>query len=274
METQTRQAEEEMGSDKLNNSLNNLKDLIKTIEILRSPEGCPWDREQNHKSLRENLLQETYEALDAIDRGSDKDLKEELGDVLLQVALHSQIASEENKFNIEDVAKAINDKLIRRHPHVFSDTKVKNSEEVMVNWEKIKRKEKPERKSALSGIASTLPALLAAQELSKKAVKAGFEWPDIDSLWACYNSEIEEFKHEVEENHKERMEDEFGDILFALVNVARWYKIDPEIALINANKKFKKRFQMMETIAEKDLSQYNTNELEEFWQKSKKSLAE
>ena len=252
--------------------LKNLKQLVETIAILRSPEGCPWDREQTHKSLRENLLQETYEALDAIDKENDDNLKEELGDVLLQVVLHAQIASEVNKFTIEDVAKAINDKLIRRHPHVFSDTKVKDADEVLVNWEKLKRKEKPERKSALSGIAETMPALLAAQELSKKAVKTGFEWPNEESLWECFESEIKEFKDEVAENNKELMEDEFGDILFSLVNVARWHKIDPEIALIKANKKFKVRFQMMETLVSRDLTEYNIDELDEFWQKAKEKL--
>ena len=252
--------------------LKNLKQLIETIAILRSPEGCPWDREQTHKSLRENLLQETYEALDAIDKGNDDNLKEELGDVLLQVVLHSQIASEDNKFTIEDVAKSITDKLIRRHPHVFSDTKVKNAEEVMVNWEKLKRKEKPERKSALSGIAETMPALLVAQELSKKAVKSGFEWPDEKSLWDCFESEIKEFIAEIAQNNQQLMEDEFGDILFSLVNVARWHKIDPEIALINANKKFKKRFQQMESMAPKDLSEYNIDELEDFWKQAKNEL--
>jgi len=254
------------------NELKNLKKLIETIAILRSPVGCPWDREQTHKSLRENLLQETYETLDAIDKENDDNLKEELGDVLLQVVLHSQIASEDNKYTIEDVAKGITDKLIRRHPHVFSDTKVKNSDEVMINWEKIKREEKPERKSALSGIAETMPALLAAQELSKKAVKTGFEWSDEESLWECFESEIKEFKDEVAQNNKKLMEEEFGDILFSLVNVARWHKIDPEIALINANKKFKNRFQLMETLAPKDLSEYNIDELEDFWKQAKEEL--
>jgi len=254
------------------NNLENFKKLIETIAVLRSPNGCPWDREQTHKSLRENLLQETYEALDAIDKGNDKNLKEELGDVLLQVVLHSQIASEEGTFTIEDVAKGITDKLIRRHPHVFGDTKVKDADEVMVNWEKIKRKEKPERKSALSGIAEAMPALLTAQEMSKKAVKSGFEWPNENSLWECFYSEIEEFKQEVEKGDKPLMEEELGDILFSLVNVARWHGLDPEIALINANKKFKQRFQTMETLADKDLSEYNIDELEEFWQKAKQSL--
>ena len=142
----------------------------------------------------------------------------------------------------------------------------------MVNWEKIKRKEKPERKSALSGIAETMPALMVAQELSKKAVKIGFEWPDESSLWDCFESEIKEFKDEIVENNQKLMEEEFGDILFSLVNVARWHKIDPEIALINANKKFKVRFQLMETLASKDLAEYNIDELEEFWQKAKEEL--
>lgn len=252
--------------------LKNLKQLIETIAILRSPEGCPWDREQTHKSLRENLLQETYEALDAIDKENDDNLKEELGDVLLQVVLHSQIASEVNKFTIEDVAKTITEKLIRRHPHVFSDVKVKDADEVIVNWEKLKRQEKPERKSALSGIAETMPALMVAQELSKKAVKTGFEWPNEESLWECFESEIKEFKDEVAENNKELMEDELGDILFSVVNVARWHKIDPEIALIKANKKFKARFQVMETLAPKDLSEYNIDELEDFWKQAKENL--
>lgn len=250
----------------------NFKKLVEVIKILRSPEGCPWDREQNHKSLRENLLQETYEALDAIDSGIDKDLKEELGDVLLQVVLHSQIAEEENRFNIEDVSKVISDKLIRRHPHVFSDTKVKDFQEVMFNWEEIKKKEKPERKSALSGIAKTLPALVMAFELSKKAVKTGFEWPSEESLWECFESEVSEFKKAVEEQDKDEMEDEIGDILFSIVNVARWHGIDPELALLRANKKFSQRFQMMENIAQKDLRQYNTDEFEELWQSAKKQI--
>ncbi len=254
------------------NSFENFKRLVEVISILRSPEGCPWDREQNHKSLRENLLQETYEALDAINSGISCELKEELGDVLLQVVLHSQIAQEEGKFDIEDVAKVISDKLIRRHPHVFSDTKVKDSSEVMLNWEEIKKKEKPERKSALSGIAKTLPALAMAMELSKKAVKTGFEWPNVESLWDCLEAEINEFKDAAKARSKEEMEDELGDILFSIVNVARWHGIEPELALLRANKKFKKRFQMMESIATKDLQQHNTDEFEQLWQTAKKQL--
>lgn len=250
----------------------NLKRLIETVAILRSSRGCPWDREQNHKTLRENLLQETYEALDAIDSENPEELCEELGDVLLQVVLHSQIACEEKKFNIEDVAKTISDKLIRRHPHVFGDVKVRDSGEVMTNWEQIKRLEKPDRKSALSGIAKTLPALMMAAELSKKAVKTGFEWPNADALLECFESEVQEFKRAVEQEDRASMEDEFGDILFTMVNVARWYGIDAELALLQANKKFTKRFRAMEGLAARELKEYDNNELEELWQKAKGSL--
>lgn len=255
-----------------NQDLKEFKRFIEIIEKLRSPEGCPWDREQTHKTLRENLIEETYEAVDAIDSGNIKDLKEELGDVLLQVVLHAQIASEEGNFNIEDIAKEISDKIVRRHPHVFSDTKVNGTEEVLVNWDKIKSKEKPERKSALSGIAKSLPALVMAAKLSKKAVKVGFEWPSTESLWNCFLSEIDEFKETIEAADSDRMEDEFGDMLFCMVNIARWYKIDPEQALMRANRKFKTRFQLMEEIAPKNLIEYSIDELEEFWQLAKSKL--
>jgi len=250
--------------------ISNIKKLIEIVEVLRSPEGCPWDREQTHESLKVNMLEEAYEAIDAIDSGNSKDLCEELGDVLLQVILHSQIASEEGNFNAEDVAKTISDKIIRRHPHVFGNIKVNGTEEVLTNWDLIKQQEKPERKSALSGVAKSQPALLAAAEYSKKAVKVGFEWPNEESLWDCFKSEIEEFKQEVKADDREAMEDEFGDILFSLVNVARWHKINPELALLKANSKFKKRFQLMEQIAEKNLKEYSQDELEELWCAAKK----
>jgi tetrapyrrole methylase family protein/MazG family protein len=250
----------------------NIKKLIEIVEMLRSPNGCPWDKEQTHESLKANMLEEAYEAIDAIDSGNSKDLCEELGDVLLQVVLHSQIASEENKFDIEDVAKTISDKIIRRHPHVFGNLKVSGTNEVLVNWDLIKQQEKPERKSALSGVAKSQPALLSATEYSKKAVKVGFEWPDEKSLWECLQSEIEEFKHEADAGNKDLMEDELGDVLFSIVNVARWHKINPELALIKANNKFKKRFQLMEEIADKDLKEYTQCELEELWAEAKKIL--
>ncbi len=250
----------------------NLKRLIDIVEKLRSPNGCPWDREQTHHSLRQNLIEETYEAVDAIESGSTDHLKEELGDVLLQVVLHSQIASEYNGFTLDDVAKEISDKLVRRHPHVFGDIKVKNSAEVVTNWDAIKQTEKPERTSALAGVTSCQPALMYSLDLSQKAVKVGFEWPSEESLWECFYSEIEEFKETVERQNIEDMEEEFGDILFSLVNAARWHKINPELALRKACNKFKKRFQLMEEIAEQKLDSYSQDELEEFWKIAKSKI--
>ncbi len=250
----------------------NLQRLINIVEKLRSPGGCPWDREQTHQSLRQNLIEETYEAVDAIESGNEEHLKEELGDVLLQVVLHSQIASEDNGFTLDDVAKDIADKLVRRHPHVFADTKVKDSAEVVTNWEAIKKKEKPERISALAGVTSSQPALMYSLDLSKKAVKVGFEWPNEESLWECFYSEIEEFKESVEKQNMDEMEEEFGDILFSLVNAARWHKINPELALRKACNKFKGRFQLMEEIAGQKLDNYSQGELEEFWKLAKSKL--
>ena len=172
----------------------NLEELIGVIAKLRSPQGCPWDREQTHSSLRRNMLEEAYEAVDAIDDNDMKHLQEELGDVLLQVLLHAQIAQEEGAFDIEKVAKTLKDKLIHRHPHVFGNTKVNNSNEVMDNWEKLKQEEKPHRKSAMDGISKSQSALMSAQKISKKAVKTGFEWPNEDELYKCINSEFDEFK--------------------------------------------------------------------------------
>lgn len=252
------------------NSVDNLKKLLLTIEKLRSPEGCPWDRVQTHKSLKVNFLQEVYEALDAIDSENEEEIKEELGDVLLQIVLHTQIASEKNVFNFDDVAKTINEKLIRRHPHVFGDIKVNNVDDVMSNWDEIKQKEKPHRVSYLSGITSCQPALMSALQISKKAIKAGFEWPDYNSLKDCISSEFIEFEEALQLNDKDKMEEEFGDILFALVNMSRWNNIDPELALLKANKKFIKRFQKMEDISDKDLKKCSFEELDALWNRSKK----
>lgn len=256
----------------MNNNNNNLQNLIDIINTLRSPGGCQWDREQTHTSLKQNFIEETYEALDAIDEDDMKSLQEELGDVLLQVVLHSQIAKEEGHFNIEDVAKGISEKLIRRHPHVFGDTKVTSTKDILENWEIIKKKEKPERKSVLDGISFSLPALMCAYKLSKKAVKSGFEWPSLGSLYQCIESEFEEFKSAVAKNDKENQEEEIGDILFAIVNLARWHKINPELALAKANKKFAKRFRQMESLADKPLNDYSFEEFDSLWNNAKESL--
>ena len=247
----------------------NLEALIETIRILRSPGGCQWDREQTHATLKKNMLEEAYEAVDAIDDNDPKHLKEELGDVLLQVILHSQIASEYGEFTLEDVAEGINKKLIHRHPHVFGDVKVSSTKEILDNWEVLKQEEKPHRTSLMDGISKAQSALMSAHKISKKAVKAGFEWPNEKSLWDCFLSELEEFKNAKTQDEKE---DEFGDILFAAVNIARWNKIDPEQALLRANKKFMARFRKMEELADKDLHDYSIEEYDKLWKQAKAEL--
>lgn len=247
----------------------NLEELIKTIEILRSENGCQWDREQTHATLKCNMLEEAYEAVDAIDNNDMKHLQEELGDVLLQVVLHSQIAKESNTFDIDDVAKKIKDKLIRRHPHVFDDVKVNGTSDILENWEKIKQQEKPHRTSIMDGISKSQAALMSTQKISKKAIKVGFEWPNIESLWECIYSELEEFK---EAKTQEEKEDELGDILFAVVNLARWNKIDAEQALLKSNKKFMKRFRKMEELATKNLEEHSFEEWDNLWKCAKMNI--
>ncbi len=250
----------------------NLEKLIKTVEILRSENGCQWDREQTHKSLKPNMIEEAYEAVDAIDDNDMKHLKEELGDVLLQVVLHSQIAKEEKEFDIEDVAKELNEKLIHRHPHVFGNTKVSSTEEILENWEKLKKEEKTHRKSQMDGISKAQSALMSAQKISKRAVKVGFEWDSEKTLYDCVFSEIDEFKEACLEKNIDHMEEEMGDIFFAMVNLARWNKLDAEQCLLKANKKFMKRFRKMEELATKPLEEYSFNEFDALWKLAKNSL--
>lgn len=253
-------------------SYKNLERLIEIIEILRSPNGCPWDKEQTHKTLRPHMLEEAYEAVDAMDNGDLKHLREELGDVLLQVVLHAQIAKEEGAFDIEDVAQTLNEKLVHRHPHVFGNTHVDSANEVLDNWEKLKQEEKQHRKSAMDGVSKSQSALMAAQKISKKAVKTGFEWESEEDLYKCIFSEFDEFKEACKEGDSEHKEEEFGDILFAVVNLARWNKIDAEQALLKSNKKFMARFRKMEELATKPLNDYSPSEFEELWQNAKKAI--
>ena len=250
----------------------NLEKLIETIKILRSPQGCDWDRAQTHKTLKTNMLEEAYEAVDAIDAGDMANLREELGDVLLQVLLHSQIADDEGFFNLDDVAKELNEKLIHRHPHVFGSTKVASTQDIVDNWDKLKKEEKKDRKSAMDGISKAQSALMSAQKISKRAVKQGFEWPDESSLYECIASEIEEFKEAKAEHAPAHMEEEMGDIFFAMVNLARWNKIDAEQALLKANKKFMARFRKMEELAEKPLTEYDFREYDMLWNRAKEAL--
>lgn len=251
-----------------------LEKLVDLIGVLRSENGCPWDREQTHGTLRPNMLEEAYEAVDAINDNDMPHLKEELGDVLLQVILHSQIAKEEGAFDIEDVAKGLHDKIIHRHPHVFGNIKVNSPEEALKSWDKIKKEEKSHRKSAMDGVSKSQSALMSAQKISKKAVKCGFEWPDENSLYDCIKSEFKEFKEASKADDRANMEEEMGDILFAVVNLARWNKIDAEQALIKANQKFMTRFRKMEELAQKPLEEYNFKEYDSLWQAAKLALKE
>jgi len=245
--------------------MNYLEELINTVKILRSPEGCEWDRQQTHQTIRQNMLEEAYEAAEAIDENNPEHIKEELGDVLLQVVLHSQIAKDNGNFDIQDVAKMLNDKLIHRHPHVFGEQKTTDTKEILAMWEKLKLEEKKDRKRTLDGIPK-LPALLKAMKISKKAVRAGFEWQNYQQLLDCFYSEIKEFQEA--SNYSEK-EDEFGDILFALVNIARWNKIDPEVALSKANQKFTKRFNKLEELCDKPLNKLSFEEYDSLWKKAK-----
>ncbi len=247
----------------------NLEKLVDIIAVLRSENGCAWDRAQTHRTLRPNMIEEAYEAVDAIDDDDVANLREELGDVLLQVVLHSQIAKDSGEFDIEDVAKELSDKLIHRHPHVFGTTEVHSTQDIIDNWDKLKKEEKTYRKSVLDGISKSQSALMSAQKISKKVVKVGFEWDSVESLKECIKSEYKEFEEAVESGDKERMEDEMGDIFFATVNLARWYKIDAEQALLGANKKFTKRFKKMEEIKEKPLEEYTYDEFNDLWKRAK-----
>lgn len=247
----------------------NLEELISIIAKLRAPDGCPWDRVQTHETLRPNMIEEAYEAVDAIDENNMPHLREELGDVLLQVLLHSQISSENGDFDIEDVARELKDKLIHRHPHVFGNATVKNADEVKKNWDLLKAEEKTERKSAMDGISKSMSALMSAQKISKRAVKQGFEWPDENSLYECLYSEIKEFQQGEQKNDLKNMEEELGDILFAVVNLARWNKIDAEQALLKSNKKFERRFRKMEELATKPLNEYDFEEYDLLWRQAK-----
>ena len=251
-----------------------LERLVDIVATLRSENGCPWDREQTHRTLRPNMLEEAYEAVDAIDDNNIPNLREELGDVLLQVVLHAQIAKDDGDFDIEDVAKELSEKLIHRHPHVFGNQKVNSTDEILTNWDKLKQEEKTYRKSVLDGVSKSQSALMSAQKISKKVVKVGFEWDSIESLKKCIQSEYKEFEEAVQSGNRDHMEDEMGDIFFATVNLARWYKIDAEQALLRANKKFTKRFKKMEELATKPLEEYTYDEFDKLWKCAKLALNE
>ncbi len=251
-----------------------MKELYKLVEImrkLRGENGCPWDHEQTNETLKPYLLEETYEVLNAIDSKRDKDLEEELGDLLLQIVFHAQIASEQGRFTIDDVAGTIVDKLIRRHPHVFGETMVNSSEEVLENWEEIKKREGKE--SVLDGVPESLPALLKARRIQEKAKRVGFDWDSIQGAFEKVLEEFKELKDAVGRRKKKDIEDEFGDILFSIVNISRFMEIDAEDSLRKTVNKFKKRFQYIEQkvkkMGKKQLKNYSIQELDLLWEESK-----
>jgi len=256
--------------------MENLKKLVDIIARLRAPDGCPWDRKQDHSSLRPYLLEETYETIEAIDHGDDSKLAEELGDLLLQIMLHSQIASERGAFDIEKVAALIGQKLIDRHPHVFGTVKADTPEEVLHNWERIKQnKAENSDYSVLQGVPAASPALLKAFRVQEKVGRFGFDWNNPDDVIAKINEEIEEFRQVLEEGDQDRLEEEFGDLLFSLVNLGRHYKLQAESALNITTNKFIERFQYIEKRLReqnKTLDQSSLDEMESLWQEAKKNL--
>jgi len=228
--------------------------LVEIIALLRAPAGCPWDREQTHLSLRSHLIEEAYEVLGAIEENDDRHLQEELGDLLMQPIMHAQIAAEQNRFSMADVVNGIADKLVRRHPHVFGEVDVSGSDEVLRNWDAIKKSEKQghsknESASIFGDISSAQPALLEALEVSKKAARSGFEWPDAAGVLAKLREEVDELEEALSGNDKTRIEEELGDLLFTAVNIARWNRINPELALRDMIARFKNRFAQMEKAA-------------------------
>lgn len=239
----------------------------------RLRENCPWDREQNYESLRKLTIEETYELADAIIKGDENAIKDELGDLMLHLVFYAKIGSERKTFDITDVLKNINKKLIYRHPHVFSDTQVQNSEDVKMNWEKLKMEEKEEYKPVLSGVPSTLPAVIKASRIQEKVRGVGFDWEVPEQIWDKIEEEISELKKEIKEDNKERMEEEIGDVFFSLINACRLYGIDPEAALEKTNRKFIRRFNYLEKKAidsGKSLHDMTPGEMNVIWEESKK----
>ena len=251
---------------------NQFDTLVDIIARLRGPDGCPWDREQTHASLREALLEECYEVLEALDEGDVKKLGEELGDLIMQVVFHAQIAAEAGQFAIGDVIRNINTKLVQRHPHVFGSLKVKDADEVLANWDELKKKERGGDTSILDNVPKQLPALSYSQEIQSRAARAGFDWENIEGIIDKLVEEVREFKQA--DNSKQRAL-EFGDLLFTLVNLARWLGIDSESALRETNRKFYRRFSYMEEVCRKrgvNFAELSFDKQNALWDEAKRKV--
>ncbi|VGO17985.1 nucleoside triphosphate pyrophosphohydrolase [Pontiella sulfatireligans] len=251
--------------------------LLGVMRKLRAPDGCPWDREQSHESLKSDLIEEAYEVIDAIESGNASHLEEELGDLLLQVVFHSQISAEAGEFEFHQVANGISDKLVRRHPHVFGEVQVADSGEVLQNWDAIKKVEKQGEGEApasiVAGIPKHLPALQKAHQIQKRAARAGFDWAHIDDVFDKLHEEIEEVKEAIGRNHEEDIRDEIGDLLFSVVNVSRFLGHNPEELLNHNIKKFVRRFHRVEDQVHatgKEFKQFTLEELDAFWDEAKR----
>ena len=246
--------------------------LVSIIARLRAPDGCPWDRKQTHASLRENLLAECYEALAALDEESAEKLCEELGDLLLQIVLHAQIATEAGEFALEEVIRGINTKLIRRHPHIFGSKKVKDVAEVIQNWEALKEEEREAGSSMLDGVSRHMPALGYSREVQQRVARVGFDWADIDGVIDKLVEEVREYNEAGSQQHKAQ---EYGDLLFTLVNIARREGIDAEAALREANRRFYRRFSFMEELCRQrglNLGEVSFDEQNALWEEAKKGV--
>jgi len=248
--------------------------LVDIIAKLRAPDGCPWDKKQTHASLRENLLEECYEVLEALDEGNSDKLCDELGDLLMQVILHTQIATEAGEFELGDVVKSINTKLIHRHPHIFGSKKVKDAEEVALNWEELKREERGADTSILASAPKQMPALGYSQEIQRRVAQVGFDWKDIDGVIEKLTEEISELKRA---DSQERKAQEFGDLLFTLANIARWLGIDSEAALRQANQRFYRRFSYMEEVCRQrglNFGELSFDDQNALWEEAKRKVEE
>lgn len=253
-------------------NLEQFSTLVKIIAKLRAPDGCPWDRKQTHASLRENLLQECYEVLEALDEGEPKKLQDELGDLLMQIVLHAQIAAEAGEFELKDVIKSINTKLIHRHPHIFANKRVKDAEEVAHNWELLKGEERESGASILESVPKKMPALGYSHEVQRRAAQLGFDWENVEGIIDKLVEEVSELRQAKTGEQKAK---EFGDLLFTLVNLARWEGIDPEAALREANRRFFRRFRYMEELCRKrgvDLGELSFDEQNKLWEEAKRRI--
>ena len=248
--------------------------LLYIMDKLRGPDGCPWDKKQDLYSLKPYIIEEAYEVVEALEKDDMGLLKEELGDLLLQVIFQSQIGKEKDLFDINDVIKGIIAKLIRRHPHVFGDENIETASEVKKTWEEIKKKERISKKedSILSGVSKVQPSLNQAFEIQQKAAEVGFDWDEIEDVILKIDEEVEELKEVVHNKDNDRVEDELGDLLFAVVNLSRFKNVNPEIALLRTINKFKKRFDYIENMTEKnneDINQLSLEELDNYWNEAK-----